>query len=499
MLKIKIVNYKNGEFQQKILELDRDNQFEWLIGRKIDCDLVLSSPEVSRVHGRILCQQGKYYYTDLGSTDGTRLNNEEVKVNCNYLLQEDDLIRISNFIIAIETIDTHSAIQKQNHNGVANSFRQWDRGDLTVRCQQIIEETADVKTFRFVADSPILFDYQPGQFVNLELEINGKPVIRSYSISSTPSRPSSLEVTVKRVPSPQDIPHAPPGLVSNWLHDNLQVGSKVKLLGGPMGQFTCTTNPPRKLLMISAGSGITPMISMSRWIYDTVQDCDLIFFHNARSTDDIIMRQELEMLASRLRNFRLAISITRPQPRPSWLGFTGRLDEAMLCSIAPDFRERTIYVCGPNGFMAGVKQIFSSVNFPMNNYHEESFGAGKKKPKKSTSSVVPLTSTEQISPPKQEDNVAKVDSSSSPSVFFSQLGQEFVCDEEESILDVAEQQGIAIPSGCRQGVCGVCKKRKLEGEIEYEGDPDALDDRERDSGLILTCIAFPRGKVAIEA
>ena len=494
MLKIKIVNYQTGQFKQKSLKPDAANKFEWLLGRRADCDLVLNSPEVSRVHGRILWQQGQYYFTDLGSTDGSRINNEEIQVNSNYLLKEDDLIRIGDFIIGIEQIERQFAPQAENQTH-SNSLSQWN-GDLIVSCQQIIDETPDVKTFRFVADQPRLFTYQPGQFVNLELQIDGLPVIRSYSISSPPSRPSTLDITVKRVAAPTDVPHAPSGLVSNWLHDNLQVGSKVKLLGNPMGKFTCINNLSQKLLLISAGSGITPMISMSRWLYDTAKDCDLVFFHNARSAEDIIMRQELEWLASRQPNFRLAISLTRPRLGQPWLGFIGRFDQAMLHSIAPDFRERTVYVCGSNGFMKGVKEMLSSLNFPMANYHEESFGEGKKK-KKSEPSFVHLPPMDKVTLPNQQQNISQVDSSAK--VVFSKSKQEFDCDLEDSILDVAEQQGIAIRSGCRQGVCGACKKRKLEGEIRYEGEPDGLDESEQNQGLILTCIAFPVGKVAIEA
>jgi glycine betaine catabolism B len=495
MLNIKIINYQTGEFKQKTLEPNSDHKFEWLLGRKADCDLVLSSPEISRVHGRIIWQQGQYYYSDLGSTDGSRINHEVIPINCNYLLKEDDLLRIGSFIVAIESIKSTKAQQTQNLNSGSNLLCQWSSDDLVVRCQQIIDETPDVKTFRFVAEQPMLFTYEPGQFINIELTIAGKPVVRSYSISSPPSRPSSLEITVKRVPAPTDVPNAPPGLVSNWLHDNLQVGSQVKLVGKPTGKFTCTVNPPPKLLMISAGSGITPMISMSRWIYDTVKDCDVVFFHNARSPEDIIMRQELEMLAARQANFRLAVSITRPQLGQPWLGFMGRLDEATIESIAPDFRDRTVYVCGPNGFMSAVKQMFSDLNFPMANYNEESFGGAKIKKEAKSAPAIPgmaSTSTDKVTIPNQQ-------SSASPVVFFSQLGQEVACDGEESILEIAEQEGVAIRSGCRQGVCGACKKRKLEGEIRYEGEPDGLDENERNNDFILPCIAFPVGKVVIEA
>ena len=224
MLKVKIVNYQTGQLKQLTFEPDKARKFEWLIGRNADCDLVLNSPEISRVHGRILWQQEQYFFTDLGSTDGSRVNNEELQVNCNYLLKEDDLIRVGNFIVAIEKIDRQVSSQQKNDHSVIYSSERWNNDDLIVCCRQIIDETSDVKTFRFVAEPRILFDYQPGQFVNLELTIDGKPVIRSYSISSPPSRSSSLEITVKRVPAPTNTPNVPQGLVSNWLHDNSASG-----------------------------------------------------------------------------------------------------------------------------------------------------------------------------------------------------------------------------------------------------------------------------------
>ncbi|MCU0537385.1 MAG: FHA domain-containing protein [Hydrococcus sp. Prado102] len=235
MLKLKVFNYQIGDFQEKTL-MPETTQNEWIIGRASTCDLVLASPEVSRVHGRIGYDKGQYYFTDFGSTDGSRINNEKVKVNQKYCLKKDDLIRIGDFVLAIEAVELASVAQKID--------TQWTEGDLTVRCVRIVPETEDVKTFSFVAEPQIQFSFLPGQFVTLELEINGKRVRRAYSISSPPSRPHTLDITVKRVPAPPDAPQLPPGLVSNWLHDNLKVGSQIKLCGGAMGKFTCGTNPP---------------------------------------------------------------------------------------------------------------------------------------------------------------------------------------------------------------------------------------------------------------
>ena len=84
-------------------------------------------------------------------------------------------------------------------------------------------------------------------------------------------------------------------------------------------------------------------------------------------------------------------------------------------------------------------------------------------------------------------------------MFFAQSGKEVPCDGEESILEMAEQQGVKSRSSCKQGACGACKKRKLEGEVKYETNPEALDSSEQEAGYILTCVSYPVGRVVIEA
>ena len=491
MLKLKSLNYQIGTFQEHELN-PAESASEWIVGRAATCDLVLASPEVSRVHGRIEYDRGQYFFSDLGSTDGSRINHEQVEINHKHLLKQDDIIRIGDFVLAIESLNPPALKTADNQHQI----EQWTE-ELTVRCSRIIQETKDVKTFCFVAEPARLFAYQPGQFVTLKLEIDGKPVQRAYSISSSPSRPHTLDITVKRVPAPADSPEVPPGLVSNWLHDRLAVGDKIQLSGGPMGHFTCANTSAPKLLMISAGSGITPMLSMSRWLYDTAQERDVVFCHSARSPHDIVALKELELMANHQPHFRLAMTMTRPELNQSWLGYTGRLNDALLLNLAPDFKERVVYVCGPEPFTKGVKDMLSNLNFPMENYNEESFGGVKRKAKAPSPS-----SPSSPSSPKPSNVVPIATATSSPSqpvVVFSEAKEEIACSEEESILEVAQQNGVNIRGGCLQGVCGMCKKRKREGEVRYEAEPSALNSDEQQEGYILPCVAFPVGKVIVEA
>ena len=491
MMKITVFNPEKGLLQEKSLATSTDKPSLFLIGRHPNCDLIIDTPEVSRVHGLINYFQKNYYFNELASSDGSRLNNQEVSINESRILVPGDIIQISDYyLLFLPESDNNEKSNpywflkpKTTVNSTQITVKQ---KELIVNCSQIIEETHDVKTFRFLTSPPTTFNYKPGQFVTLDLEIDGKPVKRSYSISSTPSRPHNLEITVKRVPAPNHNPSVPPGLVSNWLNDNLTVGSQIKI-SPPMGNFTCFDNPNRKFLFISAGSGITPMMSMSRWLCDTTPNADIIFVHSAKTVRDIIFRQELELMAFQNPYFQLAITLTSAEYYPNWWGYIGRLNERMIKAISPDFHERIVYVCGSDGFRESVKAILRELEFPMQNYHEESFGSSKKRTQIQTA-IADNTPKHFHSAP---FNTVPT-SNKSNTVVFTKSQQEVVCDDGETILETAEREGITLPSGCKMGACGMCKLRKISGNVSYEEDFDCEDE------YVLTCVAKANGNVVIE-
>ncbi len=482
MLKTKIVNYNTNDVYSAELLPRSMQQSECLIGRHPNCDLILDGPAVSRVHGRILFEGDRCFFTDLGSTDGSRLNNEEAQVNQGYAIAPDDVIRIGDFALIVESLKPTPAVQNLTTSRSAGEA-------FTGRCVQIIQETHDVKTFRFVSEPEQLFDFKPGQFVTLQVPIDGadnKPVMRSYSISSSPSRPHTLDITVKRVgAASQDLP---PGIVSNWLHDQFEVGMTL-LMQGPFGQFNCVDYPADKLLLISAGSGITPMMAMSQWLSDRAATVDITFIHAARTPHDIIFRQRLELLAAQHPHFKLAFTLTKETPLVPWAGYRGRLNPAMLSAICPDFAKRHAFVCGPAGFMSSTKNLLEAEGFPMENYYEESFGGSSAvKPEAAKASMpvaVPFSSG-------SEGN-----STEAPLVEFSASGEAIACDESDTLLDAAEQAGVTIASGCRMGSCGMCKQTIAAGEVCYDVEPKGLSEGDRAGGCVLTCIAKPVGRVVL--
>ncbi|MBF2046891.1 MAG: FHA domain-containing protein [Elainella sp. C42_A2020_010] len=498
MLKIRSVNFEQKDFQIHTLDQCYLGQVEWIIGRNITSDLVLVNPEVSRLHGRISYQDDIYYFADMGSTCGSILNGEKVAVDEKYPLKLGDLLQIGDVFLHIEELSppflAPAELEPVPQIIVLPQEHYWTSEELTVRCCRIVDETPDIKSFYFLADPPILFDYKPGQFVNLEAKINGKAVIRSYSISTSPTRPYYLGLTVKRVSHPTERPDLPVGFVSNWLHDSFGVGDSLKLIGGATGQFTCFPELHPKLLLISGGSGIAPMMSMARWIHDAMVDCDVVFLYSAQTPENIPFRAELETMAAQMPNFHLAVTITRPNSRNPWMGLTGRISKAMLHLVVPDLLERFVYVCGSEPFTQNIKGILESINFPMKNYREESFGSGLLSPEASKVSTGGSKDKAlekfTMMPPQAVDN---------STVHFSQSNKKVTIDGHTSILELAEQVGVDIRHHCRMGACGVCKVFTCKGKVRYDLQPTALSQADQEAGYALACIACPVEGLTVEA
>jgi glycine betaine catabolism B len=247
------------------------------------------------------------------------------------------------------------------------------------------------------------------------------------------------------------------GLVSNWLHETVGIGFELPILG-IAGEFTCGGKGaivPDKLLLLSAGSGMTPMLSIVRWLCDMAYPTDIILLHTVRRSADIIARSELALLASL--NPRLHLRFTVTQPEVNWSGLTGRVDAAMLQGIT-DLRDRHVYVCGPDAFMAGMKDTLFKLGLPASQYQEESFGG-------------------------PANGVAS---------------QKTICPQtDESILDAGLRSGMKLKQGCRMGVCGVCKLKRQSGQVNYSRSPMGL---QGDTvAFVLPCVACAVDRVVLEA
>jgi 3-phenylpropionate/trans-cinnamate dioxygenase ferredoxin reductase subunit len=346
--------------------------------------------------------------------------------------------------------------------------RFWDReADAELLCVDVRAETRDMATFTFVGPDRPLFSFDPGQYFTFEIPFEDGIEHRCYSISSSPLRPASIAITVKRTDG---------GRVSNWLHDRLKPGDTLRALG-PVGQFT---PPPGdtagKLLLLSGGSGITPMMSIARAYADACLNPDIVFLHAARTQADFAFRDELLAMTSRPGPFRLVLLPETTGMGETFAGPCGRLSPGLLQALVPDCAERRVMCCGPAPFMAAARTMCVEQGVPPGRYQEESFDFAEEAGDGAAPEVAGATKF---------------------SVTFSRQARTIPVSAGQSILAAARAQGIVLPSSCANGLCGTCKSKLLGGEVEMRHN-GGIRQREIDAGLILPCCATPLSDVVIE-
>ena len=352
-----------------------------------------------------------------------------------------------------------------------------DERDATLVCTGVRAETHDVTTFLFRTEKPSLFRFRPGQFLTFDFEIGGETVHRCYTISSSPTRPDTLSITVKRHPG---------GQVSNWLHDTMRPGMAVAV-AGPQGDFCHTLHPAPKYLFLAGGSGITPLMSMARTHYDLAEDADIVFVQNARTPGDFVFRDELALIEKALPGFRALFVADRAPEDGSWSGPTGFVSLPLLRTLTRDFAQREIFCCGPAPYMANVRAILAGIGFDMAHYHEESFSfetAGAGAETAAETSAVPAGAPAAAAGAKYK-------------IEFTKLGRTIECGPDQFILDAAKAAGLRLPFACAKGVCGTCKTKKLSGEVVMTHG-GGIRQREIDQGMVLVCCGKPKSDVVLE-
>lgn len=349
------------------------------------------------------------------------------------------------------------------------SVAAWDDSE-PLECTMVVPEGPNTRTFAFRAPSSAWFDYRPGQFITLELPVPGGPLYRTYTISTTPSRPLSIAVTVRAQPD---------SIGSRWMIENVEPGMRLKAIG-PAGIFTLPTQPEGKYLFIAAGSGVTPMMSMVTYLYDYGAEPDARMIICARKPSEIIFRRRLEQMASRVPGIRLSFAVTQEERYDVWTGYLGRLNQLMLGLMAPDYLDREVYCCGPEPFMQAVRDMLHALGYDMERYHQESFQA-----------AVETKADE----PEIDDVVP--DAAAEAEISFARSGKKTVCKETETVLAAARASGVAIPSGCTFGVCGTCKIKKLAGEVHMVHS-GGISDEDVEEGYILACCSHPIGAVEVD-
>lgn len=339
--------------------------------------------------------------------------------------------------------------------------------DETLICLDVHQETHDVKSFTFASPEGKHFQFEAGQYFLFDFPTGADGEARCYSISSSPHRTNAFTVTVKRVPG---------GKISNWLHDHMAPGMTVKGQG-PLGHFIRPKGERAKLLLLSGGSGITPVMSITRDLADRYEASDIVFLHAARTPADLIFRHDLSGLATRMKGLRLQFLPETVAGEPSWPGLTGRISSEFLKLAVPDIAERIVMCCGPAPFMVAARSITAALGVPAENYIEESFDAA----------VI-------------DEPGLDVEAQPAARIFhveFSKQKKRLEVPSGQTVLAAAKKGSVRLPSSCSNGVCGTCKSKLISGSVEMNHN-GGIRQREIDAGLFLPCCSKPLSDLVVD-
>jgi ferredoxin-NADP reductase len=328
----------------------------------------------------------------------------------------------------------------------------WSARELRGRILSVRRETEDSATLVIKPGWGFNFNYQPGQYIGIGLLIDGRWRWRSYSLTSTPiaggARSGShrtVTITVKAMPE---------GFLSTHLVGGVEPGTIVRL-AAPQGNFVLPDPAPPSILFLTAGSGITPVMSMLRTLVRRNQIGDIVHVHSAPREADVIFRAELAALAAGQPGYRLLLRETQTE---------GRLDLLSLDREVPDWRERQTWACGPEGMLSRAEQVWSSAGV-VDRLHLERFAASKATP-----------------------------AGAGGTVTFVRSGRVVAADAATSLMDAGEGAGVQMPFGCRMGICQSCVVGLVEGHVR-----DLRTGREHDPGTrIQTCVSAASGDCALD-
>jgi stearoyl-CoA 9-desaturase NADPH oxidoreductase len=292
--------------------------------------------------------------------------------------------------------------------------------------------------------------HRPGQYVRLGLAVDGIHHWRAYSLTSAPGgEDGCISITPKLVEG---------GKVSPFLNGRVRPGAIVRL-GGVEGTFVLPDPLPPKLLFVSAGSGVTPIMSMLRHLQSTVQMDDVTHIHCAHDAADVIFGAEMRALDERHANYRLQMRLT---------GAEGRLAPAQIEQLCPDWHTREAFVCGPAGLLDSLGEHWREHGLEQR-LHIERF--------------------------QPDEHVGDGERGTGGEIRFRASVVVAHSDGEQPILAAGEQAGAELPYGCRMGICHTCVGRLKAGQVRdlrtgrVHGAPGEM---------VRTCVNAPEGAIEVD-
>jgi ring-1,2-phenylacetyl-CoA epoxidase subunit PaaE len=351
---------------------------------------------------------------------------------------------------------------------------------LALTVVALTQETPDTVTIHLQRPDGQAVPSKPGQFLTLLVPCGpagSRPERRAYSLSSTPAEAPRLSVTVKRVLG---------GLVSNYLLDNVKVGQQYEVLP-PLGSFVVQPSPKaaRSLVLIGAGSGITPLMSMLKAVVAEEPQSHVLLIYGNRNEESVIFQKQLADLEASSRG-RLQVEHVYSQPLHASgpHQHTGRLNRTTILRILEQRHQfpapqAEYYICGPEGLMTEAQAALELLNVPSSRVRRESFLAAADAAEAGDAHGDALAGANDG---KVVDRTVTVQYEGSDYVF--------AVPAKQTILDAALDQDIDLPYSCQAGVCTACRGKCLSGKVHLD-EREGLSDAELAKGYILTCVAHP--------
>jgi ferredoxin-NADP reductase len=323
----------------------------------------------------------------------------------------------------------------------------WSTRELRGRVEEIRRETGDAVTI-VIRPGHRWDGHDPGQYLRVGVVVDGIFHWRAYSLTSDPERPDGcISITPKLVGE---------GKVSPYLVRQAKPGAILRL-GGVEGDFVLPESPNRPLLFISAGSGITPIMSMLRSLHRRDALGDVVLLHSARREDDVIFAQQLGALAERHPGFRLHVQVTSER---------GRMAPADLDELCPDWGDRLTFASGPGEMLDALCE------------HWERHG-----------------DPDRLRMERFQPRLGGGEEGEGGTIAFAASGTETECDGATPILVAGEEAGLELPFGCREGICHTCIGKLCSGRVRDLRNGKVYGS---DGEMVRTCISAPEGAIEIE-
>ena len=360
-----------------------------------------------------------------------------------------------------------------------HQLRTWD-GYRKFEVAEVVDEALDVRSvYMRPRDGKALPPFKAGQHLAFKFAVPGqeKPVIRCYSLSDGPGDLTRYRISVKRQGPPPNNPDVPPGVGSNYVH-SLKPGDLLDVRA-PGGSFFLPPESEHPIVLLAGGVGLTPMLSMLNFVVDNGQKRETWLFFGIRNKSEHMFADHLRRVMAEHENVTIVNVYGKPTDEcveGHDYQATGYVSADLLKKMLPS-ANYDFYMCGPPPMMSSMFEGLTAWGVPESRIHFEAFGPASVK---KTAPPPPAADT-------PADGIEVVFSRSSKTVTWKGNNQ--------SLLELAEEHGVAMSFGCRAGSCGECATAVKEGKVRYLTEPGFTPE----SGSCLACCSVPDGRIAIDA